>query len=194
MNKQESKYKATAQKMDEALLELIEKKDFSFITIKEICKVAGVNRSTFYLHYENTRDLLNETVELITNNFFGYYGSDHSIVFERLKTGDAKNINLFESKYLAPYLNFVKENKKIYKLALNNAPLGQNTSIEMLKKNVFVPILEQLRYPKEEQNFIIAFYLEGTIAIVKEWLKNDCKEPVEGIIAVIQKCVYSKES
>ena len=32
-----------------------------YITVKEICEKAGVNRSTFYLHYENTTDLLQET-------------------------------------------------------------------------------------------------------------------------------------
>ncbi|MDO5813306.1 MAG: TetR/AcrR family transcriptional regulator [Bacillota bacterium] len=44
--------------MDQAFLELLEKKDFEYITIKEICQKANVNRSTFYLHYENMGDLL----------------------------------------------------------------------------------------------------------------------------------------
>ena len=49
MNKNESKYFNTAIKMDEALITLLEKKDFEYITIMEICEMAGVNRSTFYL-------------------------------------------------------------------------------------------------------------------------------------------------
>ena len=57
MNKSESKYFATAARMDEAFLELIEKKDFAYITVKEICEKAGVNRSTFYLHYETVSDV-----------------------------------------------------------------------------------------------------------------------------------------
>lgn len=52
MNKNESKYFNTAVKMDEALIALLEKKEFSYITVKEICEAAGVNRSTFYLHCE----------------------------------------------------------------------------------------------------------------------------------------------
>ena len=51
MNRSESKYFATAARMDEAFLELLEEKDFAYITVKEICEKAGVNRSTFYLHY-----------------------------------------------------------------------------------------------------------------------------------------------
>ena len=58
MNKSESKYFNTAVKMDKAFLDLLEHKDFEYITVKEICKTANVNRSTFYLHYETIGDLL----------------------------------------------------------------------------------------------------------------------------------------
>ena len=49
MNKSESKYFNTALRLDEALIELLEEKDLEYITVKEICQRAGVNRSTFYL-------------------------------------------------------------------------------------------------------------------------------------------------
>lgn len=38
--------------MDEALLALLEKKEFAYITIRELCAAAGGNHSTFYLHYQ----------------------------------------------------------------------------------------------------------------------------------------------
>ena len=43
-NRQQSKYFATAARMDDAFLALLEKKDFAYITVKEICAAAGVNR------------------------------------------------------------------------------------------------------------------------------------------------------
>ena len=67
MNKSESKYFHTAQKMDEALLALLSEKDLDYITVKEICKVSGVSRSTFYLHYETIGDLLLETAQYISD-------------------------------------------------------------------------------------------------------------------------------
>ena len=63
MNKSQSKYFNTAVRFDKALLALLDKKPFEFITISEICEEAGVNRSTFYLHYENTSDLLEEALK-----------------------------------------------------------------------------------------------------------------------------------
>ena len=76
MNKNESKYFNTAVKMDAALMSLLEKKDFEYITVKEVCAEAGVNRSTFYLHYENTRDLLEESIELMQKRFLSYFEHD----------------------------------------------------------------------------------------------------------------------
>lgn len=65
MDKSESKYFNTALLMDEALIRLLEVKDYEYITVKEICEKAGVNRSTFYLHYETVNDLLSECLENI---------------------------------------------------------------------------------------------------------------------------------
>ena len=108
MNKSESKYYNTALLMDEALLLLLEKKEYEFITIKEICEKAGVNRSTFYLHYETIDDLLIETIEMINKRF--------KLAFDNEKI-EPNNLNkddlfLIDDKHLIPYLNFMKENKK----------------------------------------------------------------------------------
>ncbi len=69
MDKSESKYFHTAERMDEALLSLLLEKDFEYITVKDVCARAGVNRSTFYLHYENTADLLAEAVAMIHERY-----------------------------------------------------------------------------------------------------------------------------
>ena len=69
MNKSESKYFNTALLMNEALLLLLEKKDYEFVTVTELCQKAGVNRTTFYLHYETMDDLLLETIEMVNKKF-----------------------------------------------------------------------------------------------------------------------------
>lgn len=73
MNKSQSKYYNTARLMNEALIILLEKKDYEFITVKEICEKAGVNRSTFYLHYETMNDLLQETIEYTMSRMYGRF-------------------------------------------------------------------------------------------------------------------------
>lgn len=69
MKKSESKYFNTAFRMDQAFLELLGKKDMEYITVKEICETAGVNRSTFYLHYETIGDLMTESIQYMNEQF-----------------------------------------------------------------------------------------------------------------------------
>ena len=120
MNKNESKYFSTAVKMDKALLELLDKKDFEYITIKEICDTAKVNRSTFYLHYENTVDLLKETTEYVIDTFLSYFSTDTKDILPRIQTCDIKELNLITPEYLTPYLTFIKDNQDIFKTSLKH--------------------------------------------------------------------------
>ena len=49
----------------EALISLIEEKDYSEITIQDIADRADVNRVTFYLHYRDKQELLVKSVEML---------------------------------------------------------------------------------------------------------------------------------
>lgn len=98
MNKNESKYFNTATKMDQAFLELLEKKDFSYITVKEICAKAGVNRSTFYLHYETVEDLLSESVEYMNEQFLSHMKQDTEVFMTRIKECPVEQLYLVTPK------------------------------------------------------------------------------------------------
>ena len=135
MNRSESRYFATAARMDEAFLTLLAKKDFEYITIKEICEVAGVNRSTFYLHYETMSDLLSESVGRMNKQFLASMEKD-SDAFSTKRYG----------------------------------------------------VLQQ------DRPYIMAFYIRGLMAIISEWLKNDCTDSITYVTGVIQQCVKMPQS
>lgn len=195
MNKSESKYFNTAILFDEALIHLLQDKDIEYITIKELCKKAGVNRSTFYLHYENINDLVEETTNYIKNKFLNYFNEGTIGIIDKIKTAPLEELLLIEKKYLTPYLTFVKENKKIFKAAFNN-PNGMKISSRYnhLKKYIIIPILERFNVSKKEQDYLITFYINGTMSIIKEWLKNECKDDITDIENIIIKCIgYQNE-
>lgn len=50
----------TKKLLKTALIELMQDKPINKITIKDICKQADLSRSTFYLHYTDQYDLLND--------------------------------------------------------------------------------------------------------------------------------------
>lgn len=42
---------------------------------------------------------------------------------------------------------------------------------------------------KDERRYVMAFYLNGLMAIIGEWIKRDCEDPIEKIVGVMQDCV-----
>lgn len=195
MNRNESKYFNTAIKMDEALITLLEKKDFAFITIKEICEEAGVNRSTFYLHYENTSDLLREATQYIINKHFSYYNIDQKDIILKFENCERRELIFITHEYLTPYLTFIKENRKIFKIAIKQFQvMNMNEVYGKMFKYIFEPILERFNVPGKERPFVIKFYLTGVFAIVMEWLDNDCKEDTDFIIKLIYDCVMGERN
>ena len=188
MNKSESKYFNTAIKMDKAFLEILEEKDFDYITVKEICKKAGVNRSTFYLHYKTVGDLLQESTEYINSKFLSYFPKGQESIAENLHNGSLKELYLVTPKYLTPYLSFIKEHKKLFLVSIQHAEtLNLEKNYERMFKYILEPIQERFSVPKEERKYISTFYIEGFIAIIKEWLKNDCKDSIDDIIKIMER-------
>ncbi len=193
MNKNESKYFNTAVKMDKALIKLLEKKDFEYITIKEICEIAGVNRSTFYLHYENTADLLKETTQYITDGFLAYFSVDTKSIAYQYNNCELKDLVFVTPEYLTPYLTYIKENQRIFKTSLKHiGSMNFNKVYNKMFEFIFNPVLERFSFPESDREYVMKFYLTGITAIVMEWLKNDCRESIEEISRIIIQCVIGQ--
>lgn len=190
MNRSESKYFNTAVKMDTALISLLQKKPFEYISVREICETAGVNRSTFYLHYETIGDLLNETVRYLLDDFLSYFS------IRLVDLSECKNKDLFFicNEYLVPYLTYIRDRKEIFKTAvLNNKTFGFEAVYKKMFDNIFDPVLERFDYPPKDRQYVMMYYLNGISAIVFEWLKNGCDKTCEELAEIIKVCVYGKE-
>lgn len=193
MNKNESKYFNTAVKMDKALITLLEKKDFEYITIKEICETAGVNRSTFYLHYENTADLLKEATGHILDSFLTYFSVDKQSITSKFNECELKDLVFITPEYITPYLTYIKENQRVFKTALKQlGTMNFEAVYNKMFKFIFNPVLERFSFPEGDREYVLKFYLTGITAIVMEWLKNDCKVPIEDINRIIIQCVIGQ--
>ena len=194
MNKSESKYFNTALRMDEALIALLEERDLEYITVKEICHQAGVNRSTFYLHYETIADLVNETLEMINRRFLSYFPQREEEVLGNMESREREELVLVTREYLLPYLRFIRDNKKVYRAAFRNpGSMQAYARYGELKQHILGPILERFEIPAAHRPYYIAYYIEGIIAVVKEWLRQDCADEVEMIAGIIESCVRPRD-
>ena len=194
LKKSESKYFATAARMDEAFLALLEKKDFAYITVKEICEEAGVNRSTFYLHYETMADLLSESVSHMNEQFLTHMKKDTDAFVTKLWDCPLDELYLITPEYLTPYLDYIEQHKLLFRTATENAAvLGMDKSYERMFRHVFTPILDRYGIPQQDRPYLMAFYIQGLMAIISEWLKNDCVDSIADVVNVIQRCVKRRK-
>ena len=88
------------------------------------------------------------------------------------------------------YMLLVKENKKIFKASFNN-PSGMKAKNKYnhLKDYILNPILDRFNIAEKEKNYLLTFYINGIMAIIKEWIDIDCKDSINDIENIIIKCV-----
>ncbi len=191
MNKSESKYFRTAKRMDDALVELLNEKPFEYITVKEICAKAGVNRSTFYLHYETVGDLLNETIDGTMRDFYARFSGIEANFKARIKTCPLDELVLITPEYLDAYLTYIRENRRVFSCMALVRPTGVDTErlFRQLYEMVFSPILSRFQIDEEERRYMMLFYLNGIMAIIREWIAGDCDKSNNEISAIILRCV-----
>ena len=168
--KNNSRYKASSEKIETAFLTLILNHKYEDISISEVCKQAGINRSTFYAHYDDINDLIIKIESKFaqgTANIFNYG--------ER-QTHEAM-IEMF---------TFVKTNKHFYKAFLNipyTTLAERNTKIEVLKN-----IGQKFNINKANTIGIYyraSFFGAGIKEMCRLWLERDCKETPEQMAALL---------
>ena len=177
--------------MDLALISLLKTKPFAYITVSELCKTAGVNRSTFYLHYETVSDLLDEAARYLIGGFFSCFGVDTSDFLLNLSKCELDELNFICDKYLTPYLTYIKEHREVFATALSNGKsLGFEGVYKRMFENIFDPILERYHYPDSDRKYVMMYYLNGITAIITEWLQDNCEKPMSEISKIIQACIF----
>lgn len=189
MNRSESRYFYTAERMSNALLSLLLEKDFEFITVKELCARAKVNRSTFYLHYDNIVDLLKETVAMIHARFQRSLPQTE-LSDSAISTLPLEDLFFITDRWLLPYLDFVRENSCIYKAIHTQMDVFQvDHAYGQFFQHIFSPILSRHGVAENEHGYIMEFYRQGLVAVLMKWVENGCSESPRQIAGIIKWCV-----
>ena len=168
--KNNSRYKASSEKIETAFLSLILNHKYEEITISQICKEANINRSTFYCHYDDINDLIIK----IENKFAK--GMASIFAYGERRTHEA----------FVEMFTFVKENKYFYKAFLNipYATLAEtNTKIDILKH-----IGDSTNIEKSNKMGIFyraSFFGAGIKEMCRLWLEFDCNESPEEMASLL---------
>ena len=185
MKKKESKYFYTASLMQQALLLLLEKKDIDFISVTEITAKAGVNRSTFYLHYDNIYELFEETLEVLNKKFL-----DSFTVKAPLSILSLDDSFLVTEEYLIPYLNFCKQNKRVLKLVHQKPHLFHNEAVyKKMYDTIFYPAISQYIKDETQKIYNLEFFTQGVSGIIRKWIELDCETEIDELMGIIKDCI-----
>lgn len=159
----------TKRLIREALLKMLKTHNINKISIRELCEIAGINRTTFYNHYGSQYDVLNEIAHM-------YIQSTSYAVINDLAA--RKNIH----ECLTRVLQYMKDNLEFAKLVLNqdNYDLISHItfSLPQFDNMVIKHLPETLDF--EEKKAISSYVQYGTVRLLKEWILSDClKSPEE---------------
>lgn len=167
--KNNKRRRESVEKMEKAFVELLQSEDINQITVSDICKMTGLNRSTFYANYLDIYDFAEKLKEKLENDFsdeFSKYGEQ------------ADALKMFQH---------IKDNQIFYKTYFKLC--------DVIRKEIAV--YDAKRAEKEFGNKYIRYHIEffrsGLNAIIKMWLADGCKETPEEMAEIIKQEYRGRE-
>ncbi len=163
--KNNKRRQATRECIEKTFIELLQTKEITQITVSDICKITGYNRSTFYANYIDIYDLADTIREQLEGEVNKLYGEDA--------------FNNIGNDYLK-LLYHIRDNQKFY---ITYFKLGYDS-----KHTVDLGLLtqENLLFPEEHMKYHIEFHKAGLNAILKMWLAAGCRESPETMVQILQ--------
>ena len=143
-----------------ALLELLEQKELSNISVTAVCETADVHRSTFYKYYNTPADLLRE----IEQDYL-----DH-IPVPPQKVDHQNQEALLEAN--TGFFDYVKENGKSFRILFGRSEDNGFASrmVEFVCSG-YIPVGEQAN--EQTARFIRLYIGNGTVGMLREWINAD---------------------
>ncbi len=147
--------------LKESLIKLMSEKPISRITIKEICEEAEINRATFYAHYRDQYDLLEQTQQELTDEV------NHCIdtLVEDPNENRLKLVTLEIIKIIQANLSCVRV------LWGKNGDMKFQESMSQIFRDQFISLLPENATSNEtEKEFTYIYTINGCIGIIRKWI------------------------
>ena len=147
---------------------VVARNDISTITVSDICKKAGVNRTTFYAHYLDIEDLVNSIYEWMLNEFLNVFKEEATSMQHSYDFG-----KLFRN---------ISENQLFYRLYFK---LGFDFK-QLFLENGAAQVANQFYPDTKYIDYHVEFFAAGITAMIQKWLNGGCKESPETIGKILE--------
>lgn len=170
--KENQKYQKTHQAIMDALMDALKEKTIKQVTVSELCRAVRINRSTFYEHFLDAYDVLEQIAETINEQALKNKPEDRPT----------------PENFLA-LLAHIRDNKDFYRLYFRQG-LPLNIQEKFFLSNVPMPSEEVLCARGIESavqlEYHYVYFHAGIDAILKKWLERDCAETPEEVYEILR--------
>ncbi len=160
----------TRKAIKTSLIKLMSEKDISDITITEIAEEADINRKTFYAHYRDIYDILDEIENDLIEKLF------HIL----------NNTEILKSMYnpyplLKELTSEINKDFEFYKLLVQSKDYNSLLNkIQGVFKDRFLELTKDtIKIDRDILSFMIDFVSSGITSVYKEWFRSERKITLE---------------
>jgi probable dihydroxyacetone kinase regulator len=171
----------TKKAIAEGMKEITKKKSFDKITISDITQICGLNRQTFYYHFQDKYELVNwifynEMLYIITDDLTYDNSIDKFLQFlTKMKSEDYFYMNTLKASVKSEFEEFLIK------------------VVTELFCDIISRIAKDTSMDENEIKFIAEFYAFGMTGTIVSWAIKGMKETPEYITAQIENLVYGTE-
>ena len=158
--------KESIERIEKVFIELLQTQELSEISVSDICKRAGLNRTTFYANYTDLYGLADAIRDKLENEVSDLYR-------EEITQG-------FNSNDYLKLFRHIKDNQIFYKTYFK---LGYDNNYKIFQYDI---ALARRHFQNRFIEYHMEFFKAGITRIIKIWLNSGCKESPEDMFEIIK--------
>jgi AcrR family transcriptional regulator len=178
--KNNTRAKNTRARIRDAAIDLLQNHSLQQLTVQAICEKSGINRSSFYVHYQDVYDMMEKM------------NKEHEAEVSNVFLQSGVSTDSFRSpSNLVILIEYISLNRTFYKAYLNG--FGYSVieyGMSELYASLFKPMLQNLGVKDEmARQYHFTFFKCGLLAVIRQWLENGCAESPKTLADIIWKSV-----
>lgn len=153
---------------------LLERKDLNKIHVKEITKLSHYNRSTFYAHFIDKHDLLNQIMEELLHgfkmSFKESYPKDRSYSIDKM------------SKTAIQFFGYILRERQLFSfLFLNSKTFGfKDRLLDVLEKDLLTELVfPEIEVRNVDKNLFLKMKAHMIFSHISFWIEQDFEHSID---------------
>ncbi|WP_125141353.1 TetR/AcrR family transcriptional regulator [Clostridium transplantifaecale] len=163
--KNNKRRRESRESIEKVFIGLLQAKELNQISVSDICKKAGLNRSTFYANYVDIYELADTIRNSLEENLNELYREDIAAGFN-------------SNDYLRLFQH-IRNNQLFYKTYFK---LGYDNDYKIVQYDTN---LAKAHFGNRFIEYHCEFFKQGITAIIKKWLAKGCTETAEEMNEII---------